>query len=204
MNNGIQLFAHEEFGQLRTIIRNGNLIFAGIDIATPLGYKDTDQAIREHVEDEDKFVVTQKDLDEIIANSTPVDFTGVCDDAPFKIKNPRGMIFINESGMYSLILSSNLPSARRFKHWVTSVVIPSFINGKKSEAVTTSSASDIPPLTKPIDTEVWLDIKRAEILVKAARLTAWQARDRFLAEASLLLTGKDLIADDNSKLVIKR
>ena len=95
--NEIKIFENKEFGQVRSIMINNNPYFVGKDVAEILGYKDTNQAIRYNVDDEDK----------LIRN---VYVSG----------QNRKMYIINESGLYSLILSSKLPKAKEFKHWVTS------------------------------------------------------------------------------------
>jgi len=98
----LQVFKNEEFGQVRTVTIDGEPWFVGKDVAVALGYKNPQEAIREHVDEEDKGVS--------------------------KILTPGGrqkMPVINESGLYSLILSSKLPSAKKFKHWITSEVLPS-------------------------------------------------------------------------------
>lgn len=97
----VQVFKNEEFGSVRAIERNGEPWFIGKDMAEILGYTNTAKAIRDHVDDEDK-------LTERIVLSG----------------QNREAFLINESGLYSLILSSKLPSAKRFKHWVTSEVLP--------------------------------------------------------------------------------
>ena len=84
------------------INKQQTILFKGKDIAKVLGYSDTNQAIRKHVDEEDKF-------------SRAVETTG----------QVRWSIFINESGFYSLLLSSKLESAKKFKRWVTSEVLPS-------------------------------------------------------------------------------
>lgn len=98
----IQIFNNEQFGQVRVITKDGEPWFVGKDVAEILGYKDTDYAIRAHVDEEDKLIRG---------------FTGSGQN--------RNMICINESGLYSLILSSKLPGAKQFKKWVTSDVLPS-------------------------------------------------------------------------------
>lgn len=100
--NEIKIFENPQFGTLRTTEKNGELWFVGKDVAEVLGYANTPKAIRDHVDDEDK-------LTERIVLSG----------------QNREAIFINESGLYSLILSSKLPSAKAFKHWVTSEILPS-------------------------------------------------------------------------------
>lgn len=97
----VQVFKNEEFGSVRAIERNGEPWFIGKDMAEILGYTNTAKAIRDHVDDEDK-------LTERIVLSG----------------QNREAFLINESGLYSLILGSKLPSAKRFKHWVTSEVLP--------------------------------------------------------------------------------
>ena len=95
---------HPEFGELRTVEIDGEPWFVGKDVAVALGYKKPENAIANHVSDEDK-------------TSTLIQGSG----SNYKSK----ATIINESGLYSLILSSKLPSAKEFKHWVTSEVLPS-------------------------------------------------------------------------------
>ena len=99
----IQIFKHEKFGDIRTINKDSEPWFVGKDVAEVLGYRLARKALYDHVEDDDKKGVP--------------------------IQNPLGgkqeMTIINESGLYSLILSSKLPQAKEFKRWVTSVVLPS-------------------------------------------------------------------------------
>ena len=96
-----QIFKNEEFGQIRTYTVNGETYFVGKDVASALGYTNPQKAIRDHVDEEDK-------LGERIVLSG----------------QNREIIVINESGLYALILSSKLDSARRFKRWVTAEVLP--------------------------------------------------------------------------------
>ena len=101
--NEIQIFQNQEFGAIRTMSNEqGEVMFCAKDVAEALGYNNTMKAVRDHVDEEDK-------LRERIVLSG----------------QNRQAIFINESGLYTLILSSKLESARRFKHWVTSEVLPS-------------------------------------------------------------------------------
>lgn len=94
-------FSNNEFGEIRVLQINNEPWFVGKDVAIILGYKDSDQAIRKHVDEEDKLNRQIKGLGQ-----------------------SRNMKVINESGLYSLILSSKLPSAKKFKRWVTSEVLP--------------------------------------------------------------------------------
>ena len=102
MKTAIQIFTNEVFGEVRTCQVNNEIMFVGKDVAQALGYSDSNKAIRIHVDDEDKGGAVL---------STP--------------GGNQKVIFINESGLYSLILSSKLPQAKAFKRWVTSEVLPS-------------------------------------------------------------------------------
>ena len=107
--NEIQIFKNEQFGEIRTLEINGQIYFVGTDVAKALGYTNPRKAIKDHVYEEDK----------IIFNLNTVTFRyGIQ-----KRGNPN-VIIINESGVYSLIMSSKLPDAKKFKHWVTSEVLP--------------------------------------------------------------------------------
>lgn len=100
--NELQIFKSEEFGTVRTVEINGEPWFVGKDVAEILGYSNTRDALGRHVDDEDKNTV-------VIPDGT----TG----------NPNQTV-INESGLYSLVLSSKLPNAKKFKRWVTAEVLP--------------------------------------------------------------------------------
>lgn len=99
--NDLTIFTNDKFGEIRSILINGEPYFVGKDIAIALGYKDTSDALKKHVSDDDK--LTRRFADS---------------------GQNRNMITINESGLYSLIFGSKLDSAVEFKHWVTSDVLP--------------------------------------------------------------------------------
>ena len=99
--NELQIFQNPEFGEVRTVSIDGEPWLVGKDVATALGYVDTFGTLKKHVDDEDK---------------------QNCQNDSFE--SPRGMTVINESGLYSLVLSSKLPTAKKFKRWVTSEVLP--------------------------------------------------------------------------------
>lgn len=105
----ITTFNNEEFGNVRTLTIEGEPWFVGKDIAECLGYTNTKKAIRDHIDNEDKIMGEQ--------NVTP----SITDSLGRK----QYPTFINESGVYSLILGSKLESAKKFKRWVTSEVLPS-------------------------------------------------------------------------------
>lgn len=100
--NKPEVFKNAELGSIRVVMVDEVPYFVGKDVAEILGYKDTSDAIKRHVDDEDK--LTRRFTDS---------------------GQSREMYIVNESGLYSLILSSKLPSAKRFKKWVTSEVLPS-------------------------------------------------------------------------------
>ncbi|MDO4175411.1 MAG: Bro-N domain-containing protein [Eubacteriales bacterium] len=102
MNNELTTFNNSEFGEIRSISIGNEPWFVGKDVAKALGYKDPYNAVKAHVEKEDK------------QNWRNTSF-----------KSNRGMTIINESGLYCLILSSTLPAAKQFKRWITSEVLPS-------------------------------------------------------------------------------
>lgn len=99
--NNLQIFKNEEFGEIRTVELNNETYFVGKDVATALGYANARDAISKHVDDEDKGVAK-------------------CDT----LGGNQNLTIVNESGLYALIFGSRLESAKRFKHWVTSEVLP--------------------------------------------------------------------------------
>lgn len=102
MNEIIEVFNNAEFGSIRTAKINNDIYFVGKDVADALGYVDTNKAVSMHVDDEDKK----------LNDKTSPSF------------GQRGATLINESGLYSLVLSSKLESAKRFKRWITADVLP--------------------------------------------------------------------------------
>lgn len=104
--NELKIFKNSEFGEIRTVEIDSEPWFVGKGVAEVLGYSNPNEAVQEHVDDEDKL------------NSKTL--------SSFDLElGQRGGWLINESGLYSLILSSKLPNAKAFKRWVTSEVLPS-------------------------------------------------------------------------------
>ncbi|MDK2788406.1 MAG: hypothetical protein PWP07_1651 [Epulopiscium sp.] len=101
----LQIYKNVEFGSVRTAIIGGQPHFVGKDVAEILGYANTKDAISSHVDEEDKAIIQRSE------------------NATLEIPN-RGLTVINESGLYSLILSSKMPNAKKFKRWVTNEVLP--------------------------------------------------------------------------------
>ncbi|MCM1223952.1 MAG: ORF6C domain-containing protein [Lachnospiraceae bacterium] len=99
--NELQIFKSEKFGQIRTVQLNGETYFVGKDLAEALGYANPKNAVPAHVDEEDKL-------------NTQIEYAG----------QRREITVVNESGLYALIFGSKLKSAKEFKHWVTSEVLP--------------------------------------------------------------------------------
>lgn len=102
MTKEVQIFKNEEFGSIRTLIIDNNIWFIASEVAELLGYSNPQKAVRNHVDVEDRNTRT------------------ICSG----IRGNPNKVIINESGLYSLILSSKLPTAKKFKHWITSEVLP--------------------------------------------------------------------------------
>ena len=120
--NEIQIFQNVEFGAIRTMSNEqGEVMFCAKDVCDALGYRRSNDAVRVHVE-----------IDDTVKRST-VDSLGRKNIA----------LFVNESGLYSLILSSKLESAKRFKYWVTSEVLPAIRKQGESDEVIMARALQI-------------------------------------------------------------
>lgn len=120
--NEIKIFENPNFGKIRTLEIEGEPWFIGKDVAEVLGYVNTKDALISHVDNEDKRIIQRSEIATIENNipksALPINFVSA------EIPN-RGLTAINESGLYSLVLSSKLPTAKAFKRWITSEVIPS-------------------------------------------------------------------------------
>lgn len=133
--SNIQIFNNPDFGEIRTIEQNGEPWFVGKDVATALGYSDSADALKKHVDDVDKRLFKPGDLPTL------------------KLSN-YGAYFINESGLYSLCFSSKLEGAVKFKRWVTSEVLPS---------IRRTGSYMMPKMTKELQAIFLLDSRTAEL-----------------------------------------
>lgn len=152
-NNMIQVFENSEFGKVRTVVINDEPWFVGKDVAVALGYANARDAIATHVEDEDK-----------------VQGDGVAiRDSIGREQHP---VVINESGVYALIFGSKLDSAKRFKHWITSEVLPSIRkHGAYLTPKTTKELLTNPDLLIELATALKAErAKSAELLAQNANL----------------------------------
>ncbi|EPY2295876.1 phage antirepressor [Clostridium sporogenes] len=124
----VQIFKDEQFGEVRTLQKENEIWFVGKDIAECLGYSDTNKAISMHVDEEDKL-----------------------NDKSSSSFGQRGTWIINESGLYSLVLSSKLSTAKKFKRWVTSDVLPTI---RKHGMYATDELLDNPDLLIGVATKL--------------------------------------------------
>ena len=146
MNNQIKIFESDEFGQVRTLMINGEPYFVGKDVAEILGYANPQKAIRTHVDDEDKGV-------------NEMDTPG----------GKQEIIVINESGLYSLVLSSKLPTAKKFKRWITSEVLPSI---RKNGMYATEELLNNPDLLIAVVTKLKEERELRQTLEEEKKLNA--------------------------------
>ena len=135
--NDLAIFENPEFGHIRGLKIEGEPWFVGKDIAEALGYADTAAALKKHVDDEDKKLFK-------------------ADDLPTLKTSNYGAYLINESGLYSLMLKSKLPGAKKFKRWVTSEVLPSIRRAGAYAMPATAPADDA------IFERLWAELERKQ------------------------------------------
>lgn len=142
----MKIFQNEEFGQVRTVTINDEPWFVGKDVATALGYSNTKDALTSHVSEEDRRILLRSEI------ATLENF--VSGDVP-----NRGLTIINESGLYALIFGSKLETSKRFKHWVTSEVLPT---------IRKTGSYGVKKPTRPLTTDDY--IEAAKIISKCTPL----------------------------------
>ena len=157
----LQIFENAEFGKIRTVVLDGEPWFVGKDVAAALGYTNSRKALADHVDEEDKNTVTIRD----------------------GIQGNPNMTVINESGVYSLVFSSKLPTAKAFKRWVTSEVLPSIrktggyhkpdaAQAKRADAMDRDSRTRAAKLLLKIAERVEIPEYKAVCQAKAAEMVA--------------------------------
>lgn len=144
--NNLQIFDSPDFGQIRTIQQNGEPWFVGKDVADILGYQNGSRDVNRHVDEDDR---------QNYQNGT--------------FESNRGLTIINESGLYSLILSSKMPKAKEFKCWVTSEVIPAIRKTGKYEAMAQAVPINDEPATDFTQLEFDQRIRIAAIIASCRR-----------------------------------
>ena len=157
--NELKVFNNPEFGKVRTVEINGEPWLVGKDVAAALGYQNPQRAIRDHVDEEDK---------------------GVTEMVPPGGK--QSVPIINESGLYSLVLSSKLPGAKKFRRWVTSEVLPSI---RKTGHYTAKPMTDYQMES--------IRVRKAQLLERLAKEYDGTYRQVLQAHATKELTGEYLL-----------
>ena len=156
--NELKIFENPAFGKIRTVETDGEPWLVGKDVAEALGYSNTKDAIANHVDSEDKRIIQKSEFttfeNHIPKSALPVNFI------PADVPN-RGLTVINESGLYSLILSSKLPKAKEFKHWVTSEVLPTI---RKHGMYVTEELLDNPEFAIKVFTELKAEREKRKAL----------------------------------------
>lgn len=167
--NELQIFQSPEFGRVRTTVVDGEPWFVGKDIALALGYINTKDALSRHVDADDK--------------------------GGSRITTPSGeqeMTIINESGLYSLVLSSKLPTAKKFKRWVTSEVLPAI---RKTGSYSVKQAEQ--DKTREMRAEAMLRnsiSKQAKMMMEIAKMSHIKAyREAMMAKAGNILAGENIL-----------
>lgn len=173
--NELQIFNHPDFGQIRTVTINDEPWLVGKDVAQVLGYKNPQEAIRTHVDPEDKGVS--------------------------EILTPGGkqqIPVINESGLYSLILSSKLPGAKKFKHWVTSEVLPSI---RKHGAYMTPETLQAAILNPDTMIELCRRLKEEQERATALQVENTSMRPKALFADSVAASGSTILVGELAKIL---
>lgn len=171
-NKELQIFNNPEFGEIRTTVIDGEPWFVGKDVADILGYQNGSRDINRHVDEEDR---------QNYQNGT--------------FESPRGMTIINESGLFSLVLGSKLPSAKQFKHWVTSEVLPTIRKtGGYSMKQKAQAEQD---KTREMRAEAMLRnsiSKQAKMMMEIAKMSHIKAyQDVMMAKAGNILAGENIL-----------
>lgn len=169
----LQIFNNPEFGEVRTTVIDGEPWFVGADVATALGYTNSRKALGDHVDDEDKNTVTIRD----------------------GIQGNPNKTIINESGLYSLVLSSKLPTAKKFKRWVTAEVLPAI--RKTGSYNMKQKAQAEQDKTREMRAEAMLRnsiSKQAKMMMEIAKMSGIKAyQDVMMAKAGNMLAGENVL-----------
>lgn len=175
MTNDITIFENEDFGSVRTTVIDGEPWFVVKDVADALGYSNSTKAMKDHI-----------DKDDLRFNDS------------LKLSRQAGAWLTNESGLYSLILSSKLPNAKKFKHWVTSEVLPSirkngaYMTPETIEKVLTSPDFIISLATK---------LKEEQTLRKQAEATIEEQKPKVLFADSVSSSDSSILVGELAKIM---
>lgn len=174
--NNIQIFKNDSFGAVRTVEVEGIPYFVGKDVAEILGYSDTNKAITMHVDDEDKKL----------------------NDKSSPSFGQRGATLINESGLYSLILSSKLPKAKEFKHWVTSEILPTI---RKHGAYMTENTLEKALTSPDFLIQLATQLKEEQVQRKALEQRVEADRPKVLFADAVETSQTSILVGDLAKLI---
>ena len=173
--NEIKIFDNPEFGKVRTMEINGEPYFVGKDVAEILGYSNPRDALSKHVDDEDKATVAIHDGSQ-----------------------NRNLTTINESGLYSLILSSKLPNAKKFKHWVTSEVLPSI---RKHGAYMTDSTLEQALTSPDFLIKLATELKTEKEKRQALEVQAEENKPKVLFADAVSVSNTSILVGDLAKII---
>lgn len=172
----LKIFKDHRFGKIRILERNGEPWFVGKEIATTLGYSDVNKAVAMHVDIEDKK----------LNDKTSPSF------------GQRGTTLINESGLYSLVLSSKLPSAKAFKRWITSEVLPTI---RRHGAYMTEEAIQ-KAITEPdFLIQLATELKQEQEARRKAEQKLMEAQPKVLFADSVSASNTSILVADMAKLL---
>lgn len=171
----IQVFKNPEFGEVRTVVINDEPWFVGKDVAAALGYSNPRKALNDHVDDEDKGVTK-------------------CDT----LGGAQEMTIINESGLYSLVLSSKLPTAKKFKRWVTSEVLPTI---RKHGAYATEDTLEKMLASPDFGIKLLTELKSEQEKRKAAEATIEEQKPKVLFAQAVETSKTSILVIDLAKVI---
>ena len=175
MTENIEVFTSPEFGQVRTLTIDGEPYFVAKDVAEILGYSNSRKAIADHVDEEDKNTVTIRDG-----------------------KGNPNQTVINESGLYSLILSSKLPNAKKFKHWVTAEVLPSI---RKHGAYMTDSTLEQALTSPDFLIKLATELKTEKEKRQALEVQAEENKPKVLFADAVSVSNTSILVGDLAKII---
>ena len=173
--NKIEIFRNEEFGTVRTLTIDEKPYFVGKDVAEILGYTNPTKAMQDHI-----------DEDDMTFNET------------LKLSRQTGAWIINESGLYSLILSSKLPNAKKFKHWVTSEVLPSI---RKHGAYMTDSTLEQALTSPDFLIKLATELKTEKEKRQALEIQAEENKPKVLFADAVSTSQTSILVGDLAKII---
>ena len=173
--NKLEVFTNAEFGSVRTLTIDEKPYFVGKDVAEILGYSNSRKAIADHVDEEDKDTVTIRDG-----------------------KGNPNQTVINESGLYSLILSSKLPNAKKFKHWVTAEVLPSL---RKHGAYMTDSTLEQALTSPDFLIKLATELKTEKEKRQALEVQAEENKPKVLFADAVSVSNTSILVGDLAKII---